>query len=242
MGEVNVYNYTVQETNISSRESESNPSYDITVFWKYENPEQKDNNNIKILLQEIAKKVKQNRTQNTKENPYIITDAQYNEIIKKPKETVYVIDDKYFTYDNSIDDFINKVGNLINAINVSNNIETQETETTIYKKIKRPDSQYSSDNITKGQRFFDKIVIILKDKEATEEKPYNITENEWSSTPLPATKVDATAVKVDATAATAAPPPKKSFWPFGGGRKSNKKRNGSKKNKNKKKKKSTQRK
>jgi len=223
---------------------------DITIYWKYENPNEKNDNVITDLLRkfgvEVANQLDLNNDEsiNDSNNPYIITDDKYNIELElynkqneKPQKIVYVIGDKYFTYNNNIDDMIRNTGNLINAITVSNNIETEETDATIYKKIKRPDSESLS------QRFFDKIVLCLKDKETTKDKPYYITIVDWNSIPLP---------PAPAAAAPAAPAAAAPWWSFNmssllskkkGGRKSNKKRDGSKKNKNKKKnKKSTQRK
>jgi hypothetical protein len=241
------------------------------VYWKYETPNEKNDEVIKDLLRtfgnEVANKLDSNLINNNSlDNPYIITDTIYNiqldlynkkneKIKEKPKKTVYMIDDKYFTYDEKIDVYENIIHIIIKQPKNNNDddyyknikpVIIEETNNTIYQEIKLEDV-----NNKKGLRFFNRINEILTDKTATKDDPYFISQEVWDNAaaapaPAPAPAAPAPAPAPAAPApAPAAPAPastKKKRWPFWGGRKSNKKRYGSKKNKNKKKKKSTQRK
>ena len=171
--------------------------------------------------------------------------------------TVYVLNGKYFTYDDSIPKYNKKT--IIEKINTFSNVTTEtETETgTIYKTISNPvmvdgdDNRYSYDTINAwemSKKFIQIIDTILQNKDATKNAPYFISKDEWDAASVAPAPAPAPALAPAAPAAPALAPalaPAPSWWSSllgkkKGGRKSNKKRDGSKKNK--KKKKSTQRK
>jgi hypothetical protein len=257
------------------------------IYWKYENPNEKNDDVIKDLLRtfgnDVANKLDSNFINNNSlVNPYTITDEIYNiqldlynkkneKIKEKPKKPVYVINNKYFTYDDkNIDEHENIIDIIIKQPNNNNDEDNdyykninpviiEETNDTIYQEVKHIDV-----NNEKGLRFFNRINAILKDKTTTKYDPYFISKEEWDNAAAAEKKINQAPPEKKINQAppekkinqappekkiNQAPPekkinqaPPKKWWQIWGGRKSNKKRNGSKKNKNKKKKKSTQRK
>jgi hypothetical protein len=262
MEEVKTFKYTRDsQPGYAANQIEPVTKRIFDIYWKYENSNEKNDDVIKDLLRTFGNEVANNLdsnfiNNNSSENPYTITDEIYNiqldlynkkneKIKEKPKKPVYMINDKYFTYDDeNIDAYENIIDIIIKQPNNNNdedndyykNIEPviiEETNDTIYQDINRVDV-----NNQKGLRFFNRINAILKDKTATKYDPYFISKEKWDDAAAAEKKINQAAPENKINQAA---PPKK-WWQIWGGRKSNKKRNGSKKNKNKKKKKSTQRK